>query len=153
MQRLYGPNDRATIEAEEGLAITLTSQGSVEKVRAALQVMQRVHVLKVKFLGRDDPDTLYTRVYMTNALKKLGKYAEAEALCRENVTSLRRLHGDSHIEVFESRIQLANCLGLQDKKSDAAEIYREILPLATRLLGSSHPLPSFVSKALELTGC
>jgi len=72
-------------------------------------------------------------------LQAKGDDAAAEALFREALAMLRRLHGDEHPLVAQSLSNLANLLHAKGDYAAAEPLLREALAMQRRLLGDEHP--------------
>lgn len=90
-------------------------------------------------LGSDDPRTLTSISRMGDLFRALGKYAEAEALCREALEGRERALGPDDPDTLESMAAMGSLMAIQGKNADAAPVYRETLERRRRALGEEHP--------------
>ena len=141
MRRLYGPNHKRTILAEENVAVQLVWQGGVENGRLALTTLKRVHAWKGEHLGRDDPGTLESRGCLADCCDKVGKLDEAETLHRELWASYKRVLGDSHFMTLQQAQLYVQFLRKHRRNIEEARgIYAQVMPLITRVFGPDHKL-------------
>jgi len=147
MRRLHCPNDLRTIRAEELLAIALLRVDEAEKLRRALETLTRTYSVKVRFLGGDHADTLFTATHLAAAQRLLGMYSEAAVLQRRRLAATRRLRGENHLDTLEAHYQLAVTLAEQkeneEARNEARGIVNRIMPVAQRVLGPDHHLTSY----------
>src|SRR5207253_362865 len=87
-----------------------------------------------KLLGDEHPDVAWDLNNLALTLEKLGKFNEAEALCREDLTRLRaRLPGEDP-KLAGAFARLASTLLVAEKFSPAEETAREYQSLCEKKL-------------------
>ena len=91
---------------------------------------------------------------LVNALGKSGQVAEAKALLREQIPSMRKL-GPDHRSTICLRLILAKCLdnnqnATQDDRNETLAILEDVEPRARRVFGSGHPLAKDARDTLEI---
>ena len=71
-------------------------------------------------------------------LHAVGKLAEAELLCREQVVSFRDAHGNTHGDTLDAIASLSAILQTQKKYGEAETLAREVLVCRRAKLGDRH---------------
>jgi tetratricopeptide (TPR) repeat protein len=89
-------------------------------------------------LGNQHPYTLGSLDNVAANLCELGKFAEAESLCREALEGQRRLLGEDDPQTLSSLHQLALVLQAQGRFAEAEPLCRQALEGRRRLLGQNH---------------
>jgi tetratricopeptide (TPR) repeat protein len=89
-------------------------------------------------LGPEHPDTLAARESHANALRELGRPAEAESEYRAITEIGARVFGPEHPRVLSSRAGWAFALTRQGKSTEAEEELRAVREIASRVLGPEH---------------
>ncbi len=90
-------------------------------------------------LGDDHLDTLYSMRRTGVVLRVLGKYEEAEQICRDALEKSRRLIGNKHPETLSAINQMGILADEMGKYDRAALLFRELLEGRQRILGDDHP--------------
>ena len=106
------------------------------------QVVAAFDAAKHKLDGKyapDNPEALYVRNSLANALYDQGKFAGAEAEHRAVLALRERVLGPEHPDTLWSRNNLANALDEQGKHTGAEAEHRAVLALRERVLGPEHP--------------
>ena len=149
-QRLYGPDDERTIDAEGGVATTLIRQGGDENLRRALETLKRTHAWKVNNWGREDRRTLFTLSKLAETYGQLGKFVEAEELYGDCLAARRRVLGEEHYQTLFTRMAVAQMIGLQGRVAEGLAELESVLPVASRVLGPRHELTRNIQYSLSL---
>lgn len=90
-------------------------------------------------LGPDDPDTLRAAAANAAANRALGRYGLAQAIGKQNLNGLRRLHGDDHPSTLTAAGDLADTLFESGEHEAARELDADILRRRRQVLGKDHP--------------
>ena len=107
---------------------------------------------RVRDLPQENMERLAAYNSLGTALLEDGKYARAEAMFRELLSTQRRVLGSEHEQTLVSSNNLALTLSSQGKHTEAEAIHREVLAVRRRVLGPEHPdtLQSTMNLALTL---
>jgi serine/threonine protein kinase len=127
------PKDRAYLlyvmgDVYNSLGLTPQSKALV----AAALDLQRSTV------GPDNPDTLASMSLMSVLLVAEGKFAEAEKLQRQTLSTRQRVLGPEHPDTASSMSRLARVLTWQGRDGEAEALQREALRIERRALGPEH---------------
>ena len=134
--RLFGPNDRKTLQSMTQLGSILYHEGhyveSEKQSREAMLAERRV-------LGPEDPLTLETTAH--NAINQLeqGHYEEGEKQLSQVFEADSRVLGKENPQTLNAMFDLATALWLQSRNAEAEVRYRELLAIERRVLGVDHP--------------
>ncbi len=133
--RLYGEDNRSTIQSKRILAESLHQQGRFAEAeiynRQALESARELY-------GDDNQDVLYLRHSLAVTLYEQGKVAEAESILRDAIADHRRLYGEDSINTTDFKISLAYALGDQGKLDEAEKIFAEVVASWRRSFGNEH---------------
>jgi hypothetical protein len=151
MRRRYGPDKGQTIHAEEMVAMMITQivkNGGDGDISAALQTLTRCVRWKEASLGADDKFTLQARTFLATAYDVSGAHDQAALLHRQVWTSYKRVMGEKHMLTLQSGYLLVETLACAEHLREFVktlafaewfrelrDVYHEILPLVTRVLG------------------
>ena len=94
---------------------------------------------RVRDLPQENMERLAAYNSLGTALLEDGKYARAEAMFRELLSTQRRVLGAEHPDTLMFGEKLAGSLNAQGKYTDAEAMLREVLPVQRRVLGPEHP--------------
>ena len=134
-RRVLGPENPDTLDSMSKLSGLLLAQSrypEAEKLtRETLATQRRV-------LGPNDPRTIDSMVELVNLLQVQGHHEEADRQAREVLDRARTLKPDS-LESLEVALEMARLRWNQDRLSDAEELARRALGIASRTLGDDHP--------------
>ena len=90
-------------------------------------------------LGDDDPAVLRAATSVAEALRSMGRYAEARELDEDVLARRRRLYGDDHFQSLASANNLAVDLYQLGEVQPARDLDQDTLDRRRRLLGPDHP--------------
>ena len=62
-RRLYGLDDRRTIQSEETIAVMKVFRRGAENLESAIEVLTRIYAWKIRHVGRDSASTLNAAVH------------------------------------------------------------------------------------------
>jgi hypothetical protein len=82
-------------------------------------------------------------------LTSQGKYAEAEAECRQLIPLQEKVFGPEHPSTLDSCYTLAYALAQQGKLLDAKIFARRAADAASKVLGANHPMTQKYAKFLQ----
>jgi tetratricopeptide (TPR) repeat protein len=133
-RRELGNDDRRTIDAINGLGITLLLRPNVAEAQA---LFREAYERGRKALGEEDPSTLSAMGNFAILLKRSDP-EESERLFRESLRLRRKVHGDLSRQVAWSCGRLAGVLRSQDRFDEAIPLIRESLEVWRVLRGEDH---------------
>lgn len=110
-----------------------------EKYAEAAKICKEVLEKQEKTLGRDHPETLFTRNELASYLAKMGKINEALDLATENLEKRISLLGPEHPAALIGRNNLASYLAKKGRYQDAIKLTEQNLEVRTRLFGADNP--------------
>lgn len=84
-------------------------------------------------------DPIVARTKLANALRKQGKFAEAEARYEEVLEISTKTLGAGDPKTLDARVNLANDLDDEGKYTEAEDLYETAVVFAEKELGPSHP--------------
>ena len=109
------------------------------KYSEAEQVFQQIVRGREKALGKEDEETLESKHWLADTLRKQGKYQEAEVVFREVVRGREKVLGKEDKETLESKHWLADTLRMQGQYQEAEVVFREVVRGREKVLGTEHP--------------
>jgi serine/threonine protein kinase/Tfp pilus assembly protein PilF len=135
--------DKPLAEAavRHGLAASYLSLGRPD---LALPQIRRTYELRLRELGADHKDTLYSASELSSVLRSVGKLDEAEPLIRSTVSNYRRLLGNDHLDTILAVTSFAELLYNKTKYDEAAPLFREALEYHRRVHGNENMYTLFV---------
>lgn len=146
LERLEGPLSADTIAAVGGLGQTYDIAG---RPAAALPLLRDAHDRAAKALG-DSDDTMIQANNLTNVLRKLQRFDEAEPLDRSAVAWRERNLGPADDSTLVSRKNLAlDLIGL-DRPKEAMELYRQIVATLERERGPDNPMTADLRRERDM---
>lgn len=110
--------------------------------RAVLSVRERA-------LGREHPDTLWTRHRLAWVLAQRGQYAKARTAYRKVLDAQRRALGAEHPDTLWTQAKLARLAAQTGELVEAEKGFREVLTVQTRVLGAEHPYTRLTREQLN----
>ena len=167
--RLYGVDGAKPLLAAQSLAGMLSRQGKHSEAEevlweslmpvsqvfegsiASIALARRVRLRDRLRRGRPDASVISVAADLARSLSAQQKHADAEALEREILTSIQRLHGVHHEAALDTSYRLAVVLVQQGKHAEAEALLRNAIPAMKRVLGEHHPLSLDAVNALA--GC
>jgi tetratricopeptide (TPR) repeat protein len=75
---------------------------------------------------------------VAEGLRIIGKYEEAEQMCRQTLQLSKTVFGAEHRNTIRCMIDLACSLNMSRKSREAEEMHRQLLPLAKEVFGAEH---------------
>jgi eukaryotic-like serine/threonine-protein kinase len=145
MTRIYGPNDRRTLNMSRNLASLLADQGQFEESEALITTA-RASLLKQ--FGPNDPDVVESQLDLANVLHQTGRQDQAETMLRGAVDGLAKLKGEEDQTTITAIHNLGSALRDQGKLDEAETLMRRSLALRTKTLGPDHPSTLYSSNNL-----
>jgi eukaryotic-like serine/threonine-protein kinase len=135
-RRVFGPNDRRTLESMTQLGWVLDREGreieAENLIRQTLDVQRRV-------LGPEDALTLETTDDLAIVLEKQGHYAEEEKIERGLLAVRTRKFGAEDPQTLRSMLNLGDALHGESRFPEAEKQFRQLLEIEHRVLGQGHP--------------
>ncbi len=92
----------------------------------------------VAWSGPEHPNTLISMYNLASAYQALGKYAQAEALFRQNLDIRRRVLGPEHPDTLFSMTAVAEVYQDEGKYAEAEMLGKGALEIQRRVLGPEH---------------
>lgn len=135
LQRTAGPEHNYTMEAEEGLANVLASQGHYPE---AEKLHRQILATRMRLLGPDHTDTLLSQYNLGDVLFHEEHYAEADKMLRETLKSQSRVLGEENPDTLASKAFLARILIKEGNLREAETLARQAFATQLRLLGPQH---------------
>ncbi|MGO1894163.1 MAG: protein kinase domain-containing protein, partial [Luteimonas sp.] len=140
-----GPDHTLTLVLRNSLAVFLTERGdsaaAETEMHALLEANLRLH-------GADSEYTLIAHLNLATAKQRQGKVAEAGPHYRKAMDGLLALHGPDHHYGILSRHLHADWLLEDGQVQHAFEEQENLLGIARRSLGESHPVTAQVLRGL-----
>ena len=134
--RLFGPNDRKTLQSRTQLGAILYREGhypeSEKQTREAMLTERRE-------LGPEDPLTLETMAHDAINQLEQGHYEDGEKQLSQVLDADTRVLGRENAQTLNAMFDLATALWLQSRNAEAEVQYRELLNIERRVLGPDHP--------------
>ena len=134
--RLFGPNDRKTLQSRTQLGSILYREGhypeSEKQTREAMLTERRE-------LGPEDPLTLETMAHDAINQLEQGHYEDGEKQLSQVLDADTRVLGRENSQTLNAMFDLATALWLQSRNAEAEVQYRELLNIERRVLGPDHP--------------
>jgi non-specific serine/threonine protein kinase/serine/threonine-protein kinase len=130
--------DSPLVEASIRSTLAATYWGLGE-YGAALPHAEKAVELQRAELTEEHRDTLDSMNNLAVLLDEQGRYAEAEALHRRTMATLRRVLGDEDPLTLDSMNNLAVLLRSQGRLDEAGALHRERLSVLRRARGAEHP--------------
>jgi non-specific serine/threonine protein kinase/serine/threonine-protein kinase len=134
-KQVLGPNDPATLESMNSLALLLHREGreaEAEKMQREILEKQR------RVLGPTDARTVASMTQLAAILHERGRYAEAEKLQREALALEQKIHGPESQQAIMVKSNLAFTLEEEGHYKESEELQRQALDAAQRVLGNEH---------------
>ncbi len=135
-RRMLGPDDSATLEAQNAYAYELLSVGRLQE---ALALAEKTVAAQSRFLPADDPKLLETRGTQVAVLYELTRSEEALPIARETLAHLRRTLGEDAPQTISAGGQLAQILDRTGHLAESETLHRELVQRLGRLKGQDYP--------------
>ncbi len=138
-RRTQGQDHRDTLVSANDLAAVLASFGKFKEAlpyaEASVNGFRRV---QGSVLASRDHDMLKAEGTLSSTYRKLGRYAESEALSREAIEAGRQLLGDAHPDTSGLIDDLASALMGLDRPAEAEVYLRQALESRRAVLGDEN---------------
>jgi eukaryotic-like serine/threonine-protein kinase len=138
-RRTLGQDHRDTLVSANDLAVVLASFGKLKEAlpyaEASVNGFRRV---QGSVLASRDHDMLKAEGTLSSTYRKLGRYAESEALSREAIEAARQLLGDAHPDTSGLIDDLASALMGLDRPAEAEVYLRQALESRRAVLGDEN---------------
>lgn len=145
--------DQPLVEANvrETLAVTYRKLGEHATEQHHLE---KALALQSHLAGPTAPKTLWLQGALTDALIRLGRFAEAEKLCRATLSAQQATLGFEHPDTLRSQHRLATVTWDLGRREEAARLHKNTFETRERVLGPDHPdtLGSMQDMAQALRG-
>ena len=150
-RRLGAPEDEI-LRTQGNLAITYEALGRPDE---AILMKRDVYFGRLKLRGEEHNQTLFAAYNYANLLVHLERYAEAKALVLKTMHVARRVIGDDHELTLRLRANYAIALHCDqgatlDDLREALTTLEETERIAQRVLGSAHPLKTWIEDVLRV---
>ncbi|MGI8335082.1 tetratricopeptide repeat protein [Actinomadura scrupuli] len=123
----------------DNIAATAYDQGRFELAETAWRTASQPRTDD----GDEHPAELTSRNNLARALRRLGRFEEAEAAHQAVVRARTRLLGPDHPDTLISRDNRANVLRDLGRYTEAESEHRAVLEICLRVLGPEHPYTLF----------
>ena len=133
------------------LANTYQKLGRVDE---ALRVRQEVYSGRLKLSGEEHGDTILAGLNYAASLVELQRFEEARSLTRKMMPVARRVLGEGDNLTLRMRWNYAQTLYYRgdsatlDELREAVETLADSERIARRVFGGTHPLTTWIEKAL-----
>jgi tetratricopeptide (TPR) repeat protein len=128
-RRIFGPEDRRTLNSMRQLANAYQGQG---RYAEAEEFDAKVVEIGRRVQGPEHPNTLDTMDDLADVYRLEGKYAQAEAFLSQTLDIQRRVLGADNPATFIAGEQLAITLRYEKQFARAEALMQEIIPKASR---------------------
>lgn len=133
MDQRIGPTDVRTLKTRNELARCERLQGRFDEAEVLIET-----ALGALPAGADPELTLSIRGNLAALRLDQGRYSVAEPLLREAVESSVTVRGPEHPGTLTLEHKLAQALEHLDRKNEALELWRGLVPRMERSLGTDH---------------
>jgi serine/threonine protein kinase/tetratricopeptide (TPR) repeat protein len=147
--KLYGPDDRMTLETMNQLSAILFREGHFA---AAEKLQRQALTSERRVFGPDDPLTARTMERLAEVLEREGHLDEAEKLARESIEIASRTKGPESDQTLRSINALGQVLYEEGRYAEAEQQLRNLLELRRRILGpdNSDTLAAMSNLAIQV---
>ena len=135
-QRMFGADDKRTLELLGELAIVYRDQG---KFAEALGLRRQVLASLTRTAGPDQAATIAGMEVVAQSCYQVGRFAEATQLITRVIEYRKRQFGPEHIDTLLAMSTLAHILSGQSKFAEALALANEVYATRKRVLGEDHP--------------
>ena len=135
-EKVYGPDDRVTLDAIEELAMVYEMQF---RMGDAEILYDKIFKSKERSLGPDHPSTLTSVRDLANMYSKQGRLAEAVALLDRVLMVKEKLLGPDDPLTLDSVQDLAETYLNQRRLAEAEALYNRVLVIKEKLLKPDDP--------------
>ena len=144
--RISGPQDPATLTAQNGLAMTLYEQG---KLKEAEELQSEIVITLEALYGLRHPWSLVAMSDLALILKAQGVYGRAKELLEKAIHISIKMSGREHRDTIKFISNLANVLQSEGKWEELLETQLEIVEIAKRIL-DDHDYPTLLLYSMNL---
>jgi tetratricopeptide (TPR) repeat protein len=134
--KLWGPDDRATLTARSNLASAYLLAG---RVNDALLLQERNLADAERLLGPDHRSALTARGNLASTYEEAGRLSDAMPLLKRSAADAERLLGPDDPWTLAAVNNLANGYRLAGRYNEAIRLHRQNLTDRLRVLGPDHP--------------
>ena len=134
--RLYGEDDRQSLEALNGAALAANRLGDFATARA---LQEKAVALETRAHGPAHPDTLALRGNLAMTLQAQGDFDAALAIQKEVFEAEAELFGPDAPRTLTTLNNVAQTLHVKGDLADARELYKLVLERSVNALGPEHP--------------
>ncbi|MBL9147352.1 MAG: serine/threonine protein kinase [Phycisphaerae bacterium] len=127
-----GPDDRATLAAEAGIAVADLQHGDLARAQPALEA---IAARRLALFGADDPDTLDAQSLVGYAIQVAGDDEKALPIMQDVVRRETAVLGTRHKKTLESMCSVADILQGLGRLEDAEAAGRAVVTAATAAQG------------------
>jgi len=141
------PEDADRLSAQDNVADALSNLGRHSE---ALAMKRENLAVGERVFGKDHPGTMTAASNLARSLMTLRNFQKAETLAR-SLLARHRAHpdfGKEHENTLCTASLLAQCLGMQGKCAEAAELHTATLATQRRVLGEDHTRTLETARAL-----
>jgi serine/threonine protein kinase len=132
--RVLGPNDRASLAAEQSLALAYTEAGRPE----GQPLLEKVRDARIRLFGPVDLDSLSSLTAIANIDRKSGRMTESIRGLEQVRDARSRLLGAEHPDTLSTLMNLAAAYYSAGRTADSIRLGEQIREPLTRL-GPDHP--------------
>jgi len=144
-RRALGREDPLTISVRTSLAVSLLAQGRLEESeRHFLEILETDTQT-----GRGDDRTSSTMQNLANALSRMGRHAEAEALGRRALAVRRAQPVLNELGLAHNLFWHAKTLARMSRHAEALRLDREAYAIRERIYGPEHPFSQHILKEID----
>ena len=134
--KLWGPDDRATLIARSNLASAYLLAGRVDD---ALLLQEQNLADAERLLGPEHRSTLTARGNLASTYQEAGRLSDAMPLLKRSAADAERLLGADDQWTLTAVNNLANGYRLAGRYDEAIRLHRQNLTDRIRVLGADHP--------------
>ena len=150
LRRLGAPKDSILV-AQSNLSNTYSEAGRLEQ---ASQMDRDIYYGRVKLNGEENERTLRAAYNYATSLCDLERFEEAKSLLRRSILVAHRVFGETDDTTLRMRTNYAGALigadgATLDDLREAVMTLEDVVRIARRVLGGSHPLTAQFEEALR----
>ena len=150
LRRLSAP-EHVMLDAQSNLALTYRNVGRHE---SALGMLRDVYSGTLELFGEDDRRTLLAASNYAASLNDQNNYEELKPMLRKTIPVARRVLGENNEVTLRVKLTYAMTLygdpgATLDDLREAVMTLEDVVRIARRVLGGSHPLTAQFEEALR----
>ena len=144
--KVNGPTDPLSADAWQMLSMLAVYRSNV---RASEEYARRAADIRIAAYGTDDPRIAYSLEMLGGALRRLGRYAEAERYMRQAVALYERDKGPNDPGLVVPLYRLAEAVATDRQDyAEAARLLERGVSIATTSFGETHPRTAYALRQL-----